>query len=72
MIKTSKYRTTPLANTYTTTDSKLTNDELAKAIGITLQRLEIYSVKSDPEILKATKQHYIALVAEELRRTKIE
>lgn len=53
-------------------DLRLSNDELAKAISVTLERIGQYHIKYNSEILKATEKHYIALITEELRRARVE
>lgn len=58
--------------TWVSQDFRLSNDELAKAINVTMNNLKEHHIKYNPEVLKATEKHYIALVAEELRRSKID
>lgn len=51
---------------------RLNNDELARAINVTMRTLNEHHIKYNSEILKATEKHYIALITEELRRARVE
>lgn len=48
----------------------LSNDELVKAIMVTMKSLSEHHIKYNLEVLRATEKHYIALINEELGRVQ--